>query len=276
MIGLVNHQNTGKTEGVAGRDFVSWSQLSTFRQCPLKYWFRYLDKAEPEFVASALLLGSSIHSAIELHHRRQLEGADPSTLDELLIEFWDEWKSRVEDSPEVRFNKNEDFNSIHELAERMLSRFLESELSHPPGVVIGIEESLRGSLIAGQPEFLGIVDLVYESDDGLVIRDYKTSRSKWNQGTAESSGDQLMLYGELARSLVPGKPLALEFIVISKTKSPTIEAFRVDGDAQRMARTKLVAERTLNAISTGVFYPNKSPFNCGSCAYRSACSAWRG
>jgi hypothetical protein len=66
--------STNKPDGVAGRDFVSWSQLSTFRQCPLKYRFRYLDKAEPEFVASSLLVGSSIHSAIELHHRRQLEG----------------------------------------------------------------------------------------------------------------------------------------------------------------------------------------------------------
>ena len=85
MIGVADRSST-KPEGVAGRDFVSWSQLSTFRQCPLKYQFRYLDKAEPEYVASSLLVGSSIHSAIELHHRRQLEGGEQPTLDKLLTE----------------------------------------------------------------------------------------------------------------------------------------------------------------------------------------------
>jgi RecB family exonuclease len=267
---------TSKPDGVAGRDFISWSQLSTFRQCPLKYQFRYLDKVEPEFVASSLLLGSSIHSAIEFHHRRQLEDAATPSLDELVTEFWDEWKSRTEDSPEVRFNRKEDFNSIHELAERMLAGFLDSELREPTGVVIGIEESLRGSLIADQPEFLGIVDLVFESGDQVTVRDYKTSRSKWNQGTAESSSDQLMLYGELAKSLLPGKELTLEFVVLTKTKSPTIHSFQIATESNRIERTKLVAERTLDAISTGVFYPNKSPMNCSTCPYRSACAAWGG
>jgi putative RecB family exonuclease len=271
----VDHSQS-KPDGVAGRDFVSWSQLSTFRSCPLKYQFRYLDKVEPEFVASALLVGGSIHSAIELHHRRQLEGGDQPTLDELLTEFWREWKDRVEESPEVRFNKNEDFNTIHGLAERMLSGFLDSAFREPPGIVIGIEESLRGSLIPDQPEFLGIVDLVFESDDHLVIRDYKTSRSKWNQGTAESSADQLMLYGELAKDLLPEKRLALEFVVLTKTKSPTVESYQVVADSKRMDRTNLVASRTLDAIATGIFYPNKSPMNCSTCPYRSACRAWRG
>jgi putative RecB family exonuclease len=279
MIGVVDESTNrpnSKPEGVAGRDFVSWSQLSTFRQCPLKYQFRYLDKAEPEFVASALLVGSSIHSAIELHHRRQLEGGEQPTLDELLTEFWDEWKARVEESPEVRFGKSESFNTIHDLAKRMLSGFLASELSEPSGVVIGIEESLRGVLITDQPEFLGIVDLVYELDDKLTIRDYKTSRSKWSQGTAESSADQLMLYGELAKTMLPDTKLTLEFVVLTKTKSPTIQALQVTVDPRRIERTKRVAELSLDAIATGVFYPNKSPMNCSTCPYRAACAAWSG
>ncbi len=278
MTGLVERaadHSKSKPAGIAGRDFISWSQLSTYRQCPLKYQFRYLDKIEPEFVATSLLVGSSIHSAIDHHHRRQLEGADLPSLDELLTEFWDEWKCRAENSPSVRFNKNEDCNTIHDLAQRMLSRFVAREFRESPGVVIGIEESLRGSLLPDQPEFLGIVDLVFESDDRLVIRDYKTSRSKWNQGTAESSADQLILYGELACQLLPNKQMTLEFVVVTKTKSPTVESIQVATDSKRIKRTKLVASRTLDAIATGVFYPNKSLMNCSTCPFRSACSAWK-
>jgi putative RecB family exonuclease len=95
MIGITN-QTDGKPAGVAGRDYVSWSQLSTFRQCPLRYQFRYLDRVEPEFVSSALLVGSSLHSAIEHHHRQQLETDDTVSLDELLEAFWSDWKHRIE------------------------------------------------------------------------------------------------------------------------------------------------------------------------------------
>ena len=79
MISLVKPPDNPLTKphGVAGRDFVSWSQLNTFRRCPLQYRFRYLDKVQPEYIASSLLIGSSIHSAIELYHRRELEGAPP-------------------------------------------------------------------------------------------------------------------------------------------------------------------------------------------------------
>ncbi len=279
MIGLTNQaiaETNAKPVGIAGRDYISFSQLSTFRQCPLKYRFRYLDRLEPEFVSSSLLVGSSIHRAIEHHHRRQLESGKPATLDEMLEAFWDEWRCRVEESPEIRFGKNEDIGSIDDLAKRMLTSFIDSDLSKAPGVVIGIEESLRETVIEGRPEFLGIVDLVFESGDTLIIRDYKTSRSKWNQGTAESSAGQLLLYAELAKELLPGRHVEVEFAVLTKTKSPTLELFKIDADPQRLERTKRVAGRTLDAISTGVFYPNQSAMNCGGCPFRSACAAWKG
>ena len=213
-------------------------QLSTFRQCPLKYRFRYLDRLEPEFVSASLLVGSSIHAAIEHHHRRQLESDEPAMLNELLEVFWDEWRCRMEESPEVRFGKNEDVASIDDLAKRMLSSFIDSDLAKAPGVVIGIEESLRSTVIDARPEFLGIVDLVFESGDALTIRDYKTSRSKWNQGTAESSADQLFLYAEIAKALVPGKKVEVEFVVLTKTKSPTIELFKVNARSSTLGTHK--------------------------------------
>jgi CRISPR/Cas system-associated exonuclease Cas4 (RecB family) len=275
MIGWLEQPIT-KPAGTPGVDFISWSQLSTFRQCPLKYQFRYLDRLEPEFVSSSLLVGGSVHRAIEFHHRRQLESDEPATLDELLSEFWDEWRCRTEESPEIRFGKNECVGSIDDLAKRMLSSFMASDHAEAPGVVIGIEESLRDTVIDGRPEFLGIVDLVFDAGDALTIRDYKTSRSKWNQGTAESAAGQLFLYAELARDLLPNRKVQVEFAVITKTKSPTVELFKVDADRKRLERTKRVAGRTLDAIATGVFYPNQSAVNCSGCPFRSACSAWRG
>ncbi len=84
------------------------------------------------------------------------------------------------------------------------------------------------------------------------------------------------MYSELARPLLPDQEVRLEFAVITKTKAPTVELFQIGVDEKRIERTKHVASRTLDAIDTGIFYPNQSAFNCGGCPYRSACRAWRG
>ncbi len=72
------------------------------------------------------------------------------------------------------------------------------------------------------------------------------------------------------------KKLSFEFVVITKTKSPTVERFAVQSSWRRIERTKLIANITLDAIATGVFYPNKNPMTCSTCPYQKACAAWRG
>ena len=59
---------------ITGRPYVSWSALSTFRTCPLKYRFRYVDGLPEESVSSALVFGSGIHTAVEQHYQAILSG----------------------------------------------------------------------------------------------------------------------------------------------------------------------------------------------------------
>ncbi len=66
---------------LTGRDYVSWSALSTFRQCPLKYFFRYVAGLSEESVSAALVFGSGIHAAVEDVYRAVLAGAAKPTRD---------------------------------------------------------------------------------------------------------------------------------------------------------------------------------------------------
>ena len=79
---------------------------------------------------------------------------------------------------------------------------------------------MRGELIPGLPDLLGRVDLLLETDEHVIIQDFKTARSAWSSEKAEESAEQLLLYGDLVRRLVPGKALRLRFAVITKTKDP--------------------------------------------------------
>src|SRR5690606_33461285 len=121
---------------------------------------------------------------------------------------------------------------------------------------------LRGAIIPGIPDLLARVDLLVETDHELIVTDLKSSRSRWNRYQAEDSGPQLLLYGELARRLMPDKALRLEFTVVTKTKMPNLETHIVSVNAHQIARTKQIVERVWRAIEAGVFYPAPSPMNC--------------
>lgn len=275
MIALAASTPNAIAQALTGRDYVSFSAISTYCQCPLKFAFKYVDGLPEETVSSSLVFGRAIHAAAEHHCNELMYGAAPPDQESLLAAFWEAWRCAAEEGV-IQFGKGEDLGSLGELAGRMLTAFRESDLASPVGRIIGVEEELRGRLVPDVPDLLARIDLLIETDDALVIRDWKTSRNRWSDGQAENQAEQLLLYSELARQLAPGKSLRLEFAVISKTKTPTLERHPVLLDPQRITRTKRVMERVWQAIESGIYYPAPSAMNCPSCPYQKPCRGWSG
>lgn len=275
MIAPVTSSANAIAQSMTGRDYVSYSAISTYCQCPLKYAFKYLEGLKEETISSSLVFGRAIHAAAEHHFNELMYGEPLPEHASLLAAFWDAWRCAAEES-EIRFGKGEDIGSLGELAERMLTAFRESDLANPPGRVIGVEEELRGCLVRRVPDLLARIDLMIETDDELIIRDFKTSRTRWNKSQAENQAEQLLLYSELAQQLAPSKLLKLEFVVFSKTKAPSVEIHPVRYNPQRIARIRRVVEIVWQAIETGLFYPAPSAMNCPACPFRKPCHEWRG
>ena len=76
---------------LTGRDYISWSAISTFRSCPLKYWFRYVAGLPEESVSSALVFGTGIHAAIEDFYRAELAGEAKPDLNALPFAYRSAW-----------------------------------------------------------------------------------------------------------------------------------------------------------------------------------------
>ena len=256
------------------RDYLSYSAVRTFQGCPLKYRFRYIDGLPEDRVASSLVFGSAIHAAVEFYFTQQLAGEVEPDLNGLLAVYQQRWRDRSQQ--EVRFNKSETADSLHSLADRMLEAFLASDLTKQKGRIVGIEEELRGELSPELPDLLGRVDLLLETDDSVIVLDFKTSRSSWSDQQAEDQSEQLLLYADLVRKLIPGKQLRLQFAVITKAKSPKVQLLEASFDESKLNRTKRVFESVWSAISAGHFYPAPNPMQCSGCGYRSQCDAWRG
>jgi len=259
---------------LTGRDYVSWSALSTFRTCPLKYKFRYIDGLPEESVSAALIFGTGIHTAVEQHFQALLAGDTQPDVERLMFAYRSAWLPH--DPDVIQFGSTETRGSLDALAARMLTAFLASPAASVQGRVLGVEEEIRGMLVKGVPDLYGRVYLLTEDDDRLVVTDIKTSRGRWSQDQVEDSGEQLLLYSHLASEISPGKKIATRFMVLTKTKEPVVEEHVCEVEPAAVKRTLAGVERVWRAIESGVFYPAPSTMNCASCGYRAACRAWVG
>jgi hypothetical protein len=230
-----------------------------------------------------LIFGGSIHSSLELYFRAKLEGLGV-TQEALLSAYHDAWRRQQEQSREqagrdvlVRYNKGDDVDTLHALANRMLTSFLGSSLANPKGVILGVEEQLRVVLDPELPDLLAKVDLVTQTDGCLHVVDFKTSKARGNEQKAVESGEQLVLYGvtvgQMSRHL--GVPVKLHFAILTKHKTPLVQLLPVPSDRARVAAMKEGVGQIWEAIQAGNFYPSPSPMNCSTCPFHSRCPAMR-
>jgi hypothetical protein len=262
-------------EHSGSRDYLSYSAVSLYQTCPLRYFYKYVEGRPEESVAASLVFGAAFHAALEHHYQNLLAADEPPGLDVLLDVFWGAWQARAAGT--VVFGRGEDVSSVAGLIDRTLRTFLASDLAEPAGTIIGVEEELRASVIPGCPDLLARLDLLVDTKDSLLVLDFKTARSRWNPARLADAAPQLHLYAELAQPLAEGKPLRLAFAVMTKAKrSPTLTLHTVPHDPEEISLTLRSVERTWQSIGDGDFEPRPSPIHCPRCPYRQDCRAWTG
>jgi len=262
---------------MTGRPYMSYSEISTFQACPLKWQFQYVDKAKQEQLSSAMILGSAVHAAIQVHMESLMAHDRPLTVDGLMDSYREHWKKESGTAP-IQYAKGQDSSTMEATARRMLETFMASEHAKPAGQIIGIEESFRIKLADNLPDLAGRVDMITHANDELVVTDFKTARSMWADETAEDRGEQLILYAQgcepIAREL--DAKVKLQFVIITKTKEPKVEAIPISIDPNRMDRSKRIITQVFTAMQTGITYPVPSPMNCATCPFKKRCEAWKG
>jgi len=266
-------------QSITGRTYLSYTQISLMRSCPRRFAYQYVERVPQDFVPSSLLFGGSVHAALEFYFRCRLEGLEVTPA-ALLSAYHDAWNRQVRDAGDsvpVRFNKNEDADKLHVLADRVVAAFLASPLATPKGTILGIEEQLRVVLHPSLPDVLAKVDLVTQTDGSLHVIDFKTSRSRWTDQKALESADQLVLYGVTVAGMSEslGLPVKLHFAVVTKGKTPVIQLLPVPTDANRVTSLAVGVAAVWRAIQAKNFYPSPSPQNCTTCPFRSRCPVFK-
>ncbi len=249
---------------------LSHSSADTFRTCPRRWRFRYVDRlVEPP--SEELAVGSFVHLVLE-----HLMAAAPAnrTLDAARQIATQQWRA---------FETSSDFVGL-ELTSEQTAQFKWRAWSHVEGFfrqtnpvdidVVAREERLE-TTVADVP-FVGVIDLVTQTDDGIRITDYKTGRTpspRW----AEGKLSQVWLYAAAyeAQTLRSVGSVRLQYLPNPQAPSRypgavierPLDAEAVDAAASQHSETY---SQIGNAVVANEFAPTPNSL-CGWCAFHAHC-----
>ena len=250
---------------------LSVSRLRTYLACGRQYRFRYVEKAEPEFLSAEMLFGSAIHYAIsEFHHSK-----NNLTPEEMVAMFRLYWEAELEEAArfgrEVRF-KQEDLSAYLTIAKALCKLYC-AEFSQVKAQ--DVELLFRVPLLdpesgVGSAEHVldGRIDLVADE----MLYEFKVAGRAASQSEADTSV-QLTAYA-LAYAYLYGKPVAsLALVTLTKTKTPRIDVKRTTRTSEDFRRFCEMACEVAEAIEREAFPRNlEYTYGCRNCEFFKRCA----
>lgn len=261
---------------------VSHSQIFTYLNCSLKYFFSYVEARPAERLSIALPFGSAIHTVMERYYRSLMNGGRPEPIAALEEVFTDSLSLAIDEAevPIIYKRDAPDKASAIEMGKGMLKAFCETvDLSGMR--IVDVELLLSATLYDENGldqgiRLVGFIDLLLMNDAGeLVVIDHKTAAQKKSQAAADDD-TQMTAYSYLLAAnkyVFPTAPVQCRFDILRKLKKPKMEFCHTVRTAATRKRFAKVASCVLAAIEKRVFIPQKS-WMCSDCQYAKACSAW--
>ena len=236
--------------------FVSFSQLDMFKTCPLQYKYRYILQIQTP-PNHAFTFGQSIHNTLRDFERIAILNKDKATLEELLKIYennFDPSGYESKEHREKRFEQGKDYLKTYFEKGRKL-------LGNPKF----IEEKFR-MLIDGTP-FVGVIDRVDETDEGVVIVDYKTGEAREQEKVDKDA--QLTAYAIAAKEVLKLNPVKLCLYFFEDA-----EIVATTRDEHDLIVAKKDIAETVGKIKEGEFPAKVGPL-CKYCSYNSICPAYK-
>jgi putative RecB family exonuclease len=259
---------------------ISHSQISTYLNCSLKYYFSYVEGRLPEQRPAPLAFGSAVHAAIGRYYKSLKEHGAPDPLSVLLDVFSDDWAFETEDSGiPMTYKDGSNRESMLADGQRLVKVFHQSVR---PMQVVAVEEPLSAVLYdeEGKPtdmNLIGIIDCIQRDEQGkLLTIDHKTANRAYTDDKVEQDM-QMTVYSYLccASKLVPPKAETFHRfdVLVKNKKEPRLEFYPTKRTAAQRKRLAKVISRVLKGIEGGVFFPSPS-WMCSDCQYAQACVNW--
>ena len=248
---------------------LSFSRISSYLNCPR--WFKYRYQMNlPEPVTDALLIGMSVHDAIETYFYEIMAGLTPElSLVKSLKQFAGAWIDKPyinKDKWTGEFIFDRPEGEVKEVAHELLTMYLNNNPLKP---VVGEQTFTRN--FSGVP-FTGRLDLI---DQRGYIIDFKTASGRLSRNDTRRREFEKTLQ-PVAYAALLGGPATVEFHYLLKTKSPSlaIESRKITQQQIDWFAKSLVPD-IAQAIKTEAFPPAGWPWAggwpCQWCSFTSLC-----
>jgi len=243
----------------------SHSRLETFKSCPLKYKFNYIDKIKREEEGIEAFLGSRFHEVMEKIYK-DLPFRKYS-LDELLDFYEDEWDKNYHDKIVIADNERK-AKDYKEIGKKFIEDYYKRYYPFKQGKVLGIERLVIINLDDnGKYKLRGYIDRLDQPKDRTYeIHDYKTSKSLPEQSKMDEDR-QLALYQIGIQNMwndVYNVELVWHYVAFDKE----IRSKRTEEELDELKKDTIDLIKKIEA--TREFLPNESIL-CGWCYYKDIC-----
>jgi len=250
----------------------SYSSVNQYLRCPLQFYFQRIQGLPQLTVGSGLVLGSSVHSALEVYHR-SLQKRQPVKTDRLHRAFLDAWTER-ESNSEISFRKGESREASIAQGIGLIEVYLKEP---PPENIVAVEQQMIFPIRNSLGEYLetpmvAIVDLLTRDGGRLAITEFKTSGRSYGNFEVEVSLQPTSYVNAVWETY--GEPATVEFAVLVKTKTPKLQRLATVRDESDLGRLGDIVQAVERGIEAQAFYPNATPLNCSTCPYREPCRDW--
>ena len=243
---------------------ISYSSLEAYKNCPLKYKFKHIDRV-PEPKSKEAQFGTLIHSVLNYIYTPTLL---VPTVEQAINYFAKGWKSEVYDD---EFEERSAFTQ----GVQMIQQYYEQndiasanivDLESRFAIEIGNDES-------GKHVVSGIIDRIDKTKDGYEIIDSKTARKMPSQDKVDND-IQLSIYLRAFLERYPKEKENLANITVSLyyvKHGVKLSSTRTKEDLDKLEARFL---DVIKAIESAEFEPILSPL-CDWCGYKKLCPLWK-
>ncbi|MGM5488809.1 MAG: RecB family exonuclease [Nanobdellota archaeon] len=245
----------------------SHSRLETYRSCPLKFKWAYIDKIKPVIPQTVeAFLGSLVHDTLEKLYQDLLFHKENS-LQELLNHFNAAWKAGWSDDILI-VRAEYTAENYRQMGERFITDYYTRHHPFNHDRTISVEEKVVFALDEDEKYWMqGYIDrLSYEGDGVYVVHDYKTAKQLKSDDGALSD-QQLALYAmAVKRKYQDCRDVKLVWHMLAHDKA--VESHRTEEELEALRKDTVAL---IEEIESARQFPSNQSALCKWCGYRPMC-----
>ncbi|HIE65371.1 MAG TPA: PD-(D/E)XK nuclease family protein [Nitrospiria bacterium] len=246
------------------------SRLESYRQCPQKFKYTYIDKIPSEIEGVEAFMGSRVHESLEKLYTH-LRFCKLLSLEELLEDYRQIWELKWHD--EIRIVRAEMVPDDYlALGEKCIIDYYQRYHPFDQSRTLGIEHPVKFSLDdAGQYMIQGFIDRLSQPKDGVIwIHDYKTKGFFPTQ--KELDEDRQLAFYQLAIKELWPETKKVELIWHYLIFDKEIRSRRSPEELEELRQETIAL---IQEIEGAALYPPRQSGLCNWCEFQKICPLFR-